>query len=182
MRPLPEPPSDQHIGLVRRHQGLWITSPAIWRAFADFPMPSLPMALVSRIHCVADQFWKVHGRCVAFTLMLDPAALIWSAVPPMQHCGPTRAIWDLRRHDYLELRPHVFAGSFQTAHIDGVFAAAELVPPEDGLHLIFARQPDPKRGLFFLRIEGEAALANPSELLVDDYDHWVLQYHNRFQL
>jgi len=149
--------------------------------FSPFPLPRLPLSLVRWSGAVADLYWREERACMALVLLLEPTTGRWLAIPPSQRCDRHRPHWRLRERDFSDLPPQILTcGSFQTAAAADVFAAARCVRAYDGVHLIQQPGGGDRLAWIFLTCDGgEALLAHPVAVLVDDVEDTLRRYAHR---
>ena len=154
-------------------------------AIESFALPHVPLSQLRWSETLVERFWREHKRCMALLLMLDVTARRWATpLIPSQRCESTRVSFRLHASDFVAVAPHLFvAGSLQMSNARDPFAAAAHVPAFDGVHVVKAGATAREGGFIFLRCDGgEAALASPFSILVDDLEATFRQNAHRLKL
>ena len=149
-----------------------------------FRLPHLPLSLAQWCAALGRRFRRDRHRCLAVALMLDSSTRHWLTAIPTQRCHRRYVRWQPQAGLFPRLPRHVWlAGSYQTAVVRDVFAAADAVPALDGIHIIENfQQAQIVQSWIFLRFNGgEAMLADPADILVDDLDVAITQNAERLR-
>jgi hypothetical protein len=130
-----------------------------------FPLPRLPLSLVHWCQALCRLHLSRRRSRLIVLLLLDRHTGRWQPMVPTQSGSWRSARLSIRPSDFDPVAPTLLiAGSFQTAGGSGLVTAHGLVPPFDGLHVVHDRCST----WIFIRRSGEAALADPSSITLDD--------------
>jgi hypothetical protein len=169
----------RRVRVVQRSGRYFVCSLGPLQEFPEFELPPLLLSFVHNLVSISSEFFQSYHRCVAFSLMIDPEIKRWMAVPPTQHCGTNRSEWNYIPDDFLDCGRWLLGGSFQIAESSGLFAAIELVPAHDGIHVVVS--PDASAGaLSFLRSNDQSMLIHPRSIMIDDLLDLSTRYRDRF--
>ena len=148
-----------------------------------FPLPPLGYSQLHWLTALAQLFYRQQQRCLAVLLMLETSPPRWALpVLPFQRCSSRGAAWQLTT-DVLADRPRseVLAGSFQVSTRPPADAPT-LVPPYDGLHLVYLLQESTTPLRLFLRCSGQLVAEAPHTWLMDDWQLALERSRERMML
>jgi hypothetical protein len=159
------------------------TDTPITHAFTPLPLPFLPVSQSAWLTCLADLFYARHQRMIASLLILNLNSQEWTMpLLPTQECRIDGAAFQVHEQD-LALLPGAcrVAGSFQMAHAPTTADASALIPPLDGLHIVYSLDSRQSKHCF-LRAKGQLTQVLPESVIIDDWRRYLFEYRERITL
>jgi hypothetical protein len=140
-----------------------------------FLLPSFPLSQEGWLIGLAHHFYKFHRHGLAVLLLMDVTSQRWiKPLIPTQRCTLEGASFRVLAEDLDEVRPFVrIAGSFLWSAALDENEAESMVPPFDGLHLIYWPRGKTLSRHLFLRVEGVIQSIDPATLIFDDWEAYL---------
>ena len=137
-----------------------------------FAFPPMPWSTLIWLGTLGGSIWDQHKVCCSLLLLLNPQRRCWGITVPPQKPRREGVSWQMT--DTVPMgntpdTPHHIGGTFQMAQADNPEQVLDLVPKVDGLHLVHRAGAEQAGAWMFLRVEGELALQNPNDIIVDDW-------------
>jgi hypothetical protein len=159
------------------------TDASLDHAFTPFTLPFFPVSQSAWLTCLADLFYARHQRMIASFLVLNLSSQEWTMpLLPTQQCRIDGVSFSLHAND-LTILPSTcrVGGSFQMAHAPMPADAIPLVPPFDGLHIVYSLDSQRTKHCF-LRAKGALTPVLPESVIIDDWRRYLFEYRERITL
>ncbi len=152
-------------------------------SFSPFVLPFFPVSQSAWLTCLCDLFFARQQRMIAAFLILNTNNQQWTRpLPPSQRCGVDGVTFQLREEDLFVLPDACrVAGSFQLAHAAALDDAQALIPPFDGLHIVYSIDLRQTKHCF-LRQENQVCHVLPESVIIDDWRRYLHEHRDRLTL